>query len=210
MLLPDDYFSTDTRRYPVMYLLHGGLQDFRKFDMEDDIRGLTTGRPLIVVMPDGGTAGWYSNPVRLVLRPAQLGDVPHQPADPVDRRELPHVGRVQRERRVGVLDGWLRRAQVHSEVLRPLRIGERALGAGQPASRWRRGRALGEPEFEGADLNGGTMYGEPFLDQGRVTADNPVERLDSYATSGSSWSAGSTRTSTKRWFAPGSASSVGC
>ncbi len=46
-----------------MYLLHGGAQDFRKFDFEDDIRGLTAGRPLIVVMPDGGTAGWYSNPV---------------------------------------------------------------------------------------------------------------------------------------------------
>src|SRR5687767_10531025 len=40
VLLPDDYFST-TRRYPVMYLLHGGAQDFRKFDLEDDIRGLT-------------------------------------------------------------------------------------------------------------------------------------------------------------------------
>ncbi|MDP1792748.1 MAG: alpha/beta hydrolase-fold protein, partial [Acidimicrobiales bacterium] len=63
VLLPNDYFTT-TRRYPVMYLLHGGAQDFRKFDMEDDIRGLTNGRPLIVVMPDGGTAGWYSNPVR--------------------------------------------------------------------------------------------------------------------------------------------------
>jgi S-formylglutathione hydrolase FrmB len=31
-----------------------------------------------------------------------------------------------------------------------------------------------------AELNGGTLYGEPFWDQGRVTADNPVERLDSY------------------------------
>ena len=36
--------SDDWRRYPVLYLLHGGLQDFRKFDMEDDIRGLTAGR----------------------------------------------------------------------------------------------------------------------------------------------------------------------
>ena len=31
--------------------------------MEDDIIGLTAGRRLIVVMPDGGTAGWYCNPV---------------------------------------------------------------------------------------------------------------------------------------------------
>ena len=52
ILLPEDYFSTQWRRYPVMYLLHGGLQDFRKFHLEDDIVGLTRGRRLIVVMPD--------------------------------------------------------------------------------------------------------------------------------------------------------------
>jgi S-formylglutathione hydrolase FrmB len=64
VLLPEDYFQTSWRRYPVLYLLHGGLQDFRKFHMEDDIVGLTRGRRLIVVMPDGGAAGWYCNPVR--------------------------------------------------------------------------------------------------------------------------------------------------
>ncbi len=31
-----------------------------------------------------------------------------------------------------------------------------------------------------AELNGGTVYGSPFWDQARVTADNPVERLESY------------------------------
>ena len=30
------------------------------------------------------------------------------------------------------------------------------------------------------DLAGGTVYGAPFWDQARVTADNPVERIDSY------------------------------
>jgi len=63
VLLPDDYFQTSWRRYPVMYLLHGGLGDFRSFDMNDDIRGVTAGRRIIVVMPDGGKAGWYCNPV---------------------------------------------------------------------------------------------------------------------------------------------------
>ena len=61
VLLPDGYDSG--KHYPVLYLLHGGLQNFMKYDTEDDIRGLTAGRDLIVVMPDGGIAGWYSNPV---------------------------------------------------------------------------------------------------------------------------------------------------
>ena len=30
------------------------------------------------------------------------------------------------------------------------------------------------------DLAGGTVYGAPLWDQARVTADNPVERIDSY------------------------------
>ena len=62
VLLPDDYFSTNWRRYPVMYLLHGGVQDFRKFHMEDDIIGLTAGRKLIVVMPDGGPPAGTATP----------------------------------------------------------------------------------------------------------------------------------------------------
>ena len=31
-----------------------------------------------------------------------------------------------------------------------------------------------------AELNGGTVYGAPFWDQGRVSMDNPVERIGSY------------------------------
>ena len=45
VLLPDDYFSTSWRRYPVMYLFHGGLGDFRTFDMNDDIRTSTSSSP---------------------------------------------------------------------------------------------------------------------------------------------------------------------
>ena len=60
VLLPEGY--TSSRRYPVLYLLHGGDADFRAFD-NLGIRDVTAGRDLIVVMPDGGRAGWYSNPV---------------------------------------------------------------------------------------------------------------------------------------------------
>lgn len=58
VLLPSDYDSG--KRYPVLYLLHGGAGDFRQFHSMG-IEGMTDG--MIVVMPDGGTAGWYCNPV---------------------------------------------------------------------------------------------------------------------------------------------------
>ena len=57
VLLPDGY--DPARRYPVLYLLHGGGigENCTAFD-KMGIRDVTVGRELIVVMPDGGTAGW--------------------------------------------------------------------------------------------------------------------------------------------------------
>lgn len=60
VLLPDGY-HTSGKRYPVLYLLHGGAQDFREFHLHQNIVNLTAGREIIVVMPDAGT-GWYCNP----------------------------------------------------------------------------------------------------------------------------------------------------
>lgn len=62
VLFPDSYGSG--KRYPVYYLYHGGgggRQNFTKFDVEDKIRDLTAGKDLIVVMPDGGIAGWHAD-----------------------------------------------------------------------------------------------------------------------------------------------------
>ena len=71
VLLPDDY-RTSGRTYPVLYLFHGGGtdQDFRTFDFLG-IRDLTAGKPIIVATPDGGHAGWYSNPVSSFGRPGR-------------------------------------------------------------------------------------------------------------------------------------------
>jgi putative tributyrin esterase len=60
ILLPTDY-DTSTKRYPVLYLLHGLTQNYT-------VWGLQNGTPfyaglyddLIVVMPDGGNS-WYVN-----------------------------------------------------------------------------------------------------------------------------------------------------
>ena len=60
VLLPAGYRTDPRRRYPVLYLLHGAgrttVVDPRRR------RGAITARaPMIVVMPDGGTDGWYTD-----------------------------------------------------------------------------------------------------------------------------------------------------
>jgi S-formylglutathione hydrolase FrmB len=60
VLVPDDY-STSSVRYPVLYLLHGGFGNFRDWTDAGDAERITTGLPLIVVMPDAGRGGWYSD-----------------------------------------------------------------------------------------------------------------------------------------------------
>jgi S-formylglutathione hydrolase FrmB len=65
ILLPDNYNEADTtRRYPVLYLLHGGSGSAPDWTDSGDIRGLVNAVPAfpgIVVMPEGGRAGWYAD-----------------------------------------------------------------------------------------------------------------------------------------------------
>lgn len=61
VLLPDGY-AGDARRYPVLLLLHGCCDDYRSWVDKGRAEQLTAPYPLIVVMPDGGSAGWYSDP----------------------------------------------------------------------------------------------------------------------------------------------------
>src|SRR4051794_7139281 len=65
VLLPADYDARRARRYPVLYLLHGGADDYRSWtrpaDGKGDAEAITAGLPLIVVMPDAGQGGWYTD-----------------------------------------------------------------------------------------------------------------------------------------------------
>jgi S-formylglutathione hydrolase FrmB len=74
ILLPPGYDPDRGEPYPVLYLLHGGNGDYRSWsappttspDQEGggDIVALMSGQSDfegIVVMPDGGRAGWYSD-----------------------------------------------------------------------------------------------------------------------------------------------------
>ena len=60
VLLPEGY--ADGRSYPVLLLLHGCCDDYRSWVDKGRAEQLTAPYPLIVVMPDGGTNGWYSDP----------------------------------------------------------------------------------------------------------------------------------------------------
>lgn len=60
ILLPTSY-GTSTRRYPVLYLLHGGGQDHTAFATRTWFRALAA-RDMIVVTPSAGDS-WYVNSV---------------------------------------------------------------------------------------------------------------------------------------------------
>ena len=60
VLLPEGYDPHGQRRYPVLLLLHG--HGGRYTDWPDHgVEQIVGDRPLIVVMPDGGYDGWYSD-----------------------------------------------------------------------------------------------------------------------------------------------------
>jgi diacylglycerol O-acyltransferase / trehalose O-mycolyltransferase len=79
VLLPKGYRADSGRRYPVLYLLHGADSDYRSWTRYGDAQAITARAPMIVVMPDGGTMGWYTDWYQ--------GDRPVQP-----RWESYHVG----------------------------------------------------------------------------------------------------------------------
>lgn len=62
VLLPDD-FDPEGEPLPVLLLLHGGFGSFLDWTAPGggDAEAITDGLPLIVVMPDGGQGGWYSD-----------------------------------------------------------------------------------------------------------------------------------------------------
>ena len=59
---PNDYFTSGAR-YPVLYLLHGGAggNSAQWSTGGGDVEGITNGKPIITVMPDGGKVGWYTD-----------------------------------------------------------------------------------------------------------------------------------------------------
>ncbi len=63
VILPTGYAENPTRRYPVLYLLHGAFDDYRSWVDKGAAENASEPYQMIVVMPDGGTFGWYANHV---------------------------------------------------------------------------------------------------------------------------------------------------
>ncbi|MEV0105067.1 alpha/beta hydrolase-fold protein [Nocardia sp. NPDC050799] len=178
VLLPDDYL-TSGRTYPVLYLLHGGGEDFRQFDFLG-IRDLTAGKPIIVVMPDGGRAGWYSNPVSSFVGPrnwetfhiAQL--LPWIEAN--FRTYAEYDGRAVAGFSMGGFGALKYTAKYYGH------FASVSSHSGPASLRRDFGLVVHWANLSSAtvELGGGTVYGAPFWNQARVSADNPVERIESY------------------------------
>lgn len=178
VLLPDGY-HTSGRTYPVLYLLHGGLQDFIEFDRRG-IRAWTAGKPIIVVMPDGGQAGWYSNPVSSNVGPRNWESFHINQLIPwIDanfRTYAEYDGRAVSGFSMGGF-GALKYAAKYWGHFASV-----SAHSGPASLRRDSGAVVHWANVSSAvkDLGGGTVYGAPLWDQARVTADNPVERLESY------------------------------
>ncbi|WKG00850.1 alpha/beta hydrolase-fold protein [Mycolicibacterium sp. HK-90] len=180
VLLPDDY-HTSGRTYPVLYMFHGGGTDadFRFFDFIG-IRDWTAGKPIIVVMPDGGHAGWYSNPVTSFVGPrnwetfhiAQL--LPWIEAN--FRTYAEYDGRGVGGFSMGGFGALKYAAKYYGH------FASVSAHSGPASLRRDFGLVVHWANITSAvlDLGGGTVYGAPFWDQARVSADNPVERIESY------------------------------
>ena len=177
VLLPDDY-RTSGRTYPVLYMLHGGAADFRQFDFLG-IRGWTAGKPIIVVMPDGGQAGWYSNPVGSFVGPrnwetfhlAQL--VPWIEAN--FRTYAEYDGRAVSGFSMGGFGALKYAAKYYGH------FASVSSHSGPASLRRDGGLVVHWANLSSAvvELGGATVYGVPW-DEARVSADNPVERIESY------------------------------
>lgn len=60
VLLPADY-DASTRRYPVLYLLHGYGDDHTAWSFMTNLSGYAATQPVIVVMPDGARSFFINN-----------------------------------------------------------------------------------------------------------------------------------------------------
>ncbi|WP_327350972.1 alpha/beta hydrolase [Streptomyces sp. NBC_01304] len=180
VLLPTDY-HTSGRTYPVLYLFHGGGldADFIYFDRLG-IREWTAGKPIIVVMPDGGHAGWYSNPVSSNTGPRNWETFHISQLLPwIDanfRTYAEYDGRAVAGFSMGGFGALKYAAKYYGHFAS-------VSSHSGPASLRRDFGAVvhwANVSSGAADLAGGTVYGAPLWDEARVSADNPVQRIESY------------------------------
>jgi S-formylglutathione hydrolase FrmB len=70
-------FDPARQQLPVLWLLHGGFADAGQWTNDGGATELTAGLPMIVVMPDAGIGGWYSDWVRWTQQGPQKWETFH-------------------------------------------------------------------------------------------------------------------------------------
>ncbi|WP_433334389.1 alpha/beta hydrolase [Spirillospora sp. CA-294931] len=61
LLLPRGWTDSPRRTWPTLWLLHGGVDDYTAWTRETDVERLTAADDILVVMPNGGSCGNYSD-----------------------------------------------------------------------------------------------------------------------------------------------------
>ena len=177
VLLPEGYHDSG-KRYPVLYMLHGGAGQFTDFH-NLGIVDLTAGKDVIVVMPDA-SCGWYSNPVSSNTGPRNWETFHINQLLPwIDanfRTYAEYDGRAVAGFSMGGFGALKYAAKYHGHF-------SCVSSHSGPAS-LRRDAGLvvhwANVTSAAVDLGGGTVYGAPLWDEARVDADNPMQRIDSY------------------------------
>ena len=61
LLVPRGFDADASRRWPVLYLLHGATDSYVSWTRSTDVEAFTADMNLLVVMPEGGDHGYYSD-----------------------------------------------------------------------------------------------------------------------------------------------------
>ncbi|MGW7255719.1 alpha/beta hydrolase [Streptomyces sp. NPDC054834] len=61
VILPRHWRKESTRTFPVLYLLQGASDDYTSWTRETDVEELSGPADVLVVMPEGGRAGFYTD-----------------------------------------------------------------------------------------------------------------------------------------------------
>ena len=150
-------------RYPVLLLLHGCCDDYRSWVDKGRAEQLSAGYPLIVVMPDGGSAGWYSDPVNTGAGP-RVRDLRLRRAAAVGGRDVPQRPPARRR---GAEHGRLRSAEVRGPPPGHLP------GGGELQRR--DGRARRSPQNGYANLIPDAVWGPRATELARWREHNPLD-----------------------------------
>ncbi|MFJ8106833.1 alpha/beta hydrolase [Streptomyces sp. NPDC096132] len=61
VILPASWKEKPKATFPVLYMLHGGNDDYTSWTRETDVEALAKNSDVLIVMPDAGKAGYYSD-----------------------------------------------------------------------------------------------------------------------------------------------------